>query len=471
MEENTKKTPNLYSRRDALKIMSVGALGLAFSGTLLQSCAARSGVPGSSGPGPLFEAPAGTKIVSREWPSLGVNIGLLGFGMMRLPSLPSDNPGSGRLDQAKINEMVDYAIEHGVNYFDTAPAYGESEAATGIALSRHPRESYLIATKMSNFSFGPGGSPSLEAAQQMFERSLANLKTDYVDFFLLHSLGDDKGFVGRFIDNGVLDYIFEQKAAGRIKHVGFSFHGSNDDLESLLGKGYKWDFVQIQMNYVDWKDMSKPDSNVACDSETLYNKLVDRGIPVAVMEPIRGGALASLNEGLEALYAERFPSLTPAGVALSFVGSFPGVMVTLSGMSDIAQLKENVATFTDFKPFNDKDNEFLMNAARLYNANPHIPCTSCAYCMPCPNGVNIPGNFKVYNTISDSLMMPDPDGEKDGTYKKNAKAFLKKYSADLERGMRADACTNCNACLPKCPQHIRIPQQLKMIGDLVSKIS
>lgn len=473
MEENKQKSPTLYTRRDALKILSASAIGLAFSGTLLQSCASGSGAKkgAKSGVAPLMEAAAGTKIVSRNWPALGENIGLLGLGCMRLPSLPSDNPRNSQLDQEQINQMVDYSLEHGVNYFDTAPAYGQSEVAMGIALSRHPRESYLLATKMSNMAFGPGAEPTLDAAQQMFERSLSNLQTDYIDFFLLHNLSDDSAFMTRFINNGVLDYIVEQQAAGRIKHLGFSFHGSNSALKDILDLPYKWDFVQIQMNYVDWKDMPmRGASNAKCDSETLYNMLVERGIPVAVMEPIRGGALANISTGLQDMLAQRFPNLTPAGVALSFVGSFPGVMVTLSGMSNLEQLKENVATFTDFKSFNEADNEFLMKAARLYNSNVHISCTGCSYCMPCPNGVNIPGNFKVFNEASDSLMLPDVDGPHDADFKKTSKAFLKKYKSELGDGMRADACTNCNACIPKCPQHIRIPDQLKMINDLVSKL-
>jgi len=449
------------SRRDALKIMTFGSLGLAASGSILQACKG----PAAKGASAIkMSAPDGTSIVTRKWDSLGEEVGLLGMGCMRFPQLAPGKGRRGELDQEKVNELIDYALEHGVNYFDTAPAYGDSERATGVALSRHDRASFKIATKMSNFGFG-GQAPTLEKAQEMLATSLANLQTDYIDFYLLHALSNEPEFQSRFIENGLLDWIFEQKAAGRIRHIGFSFHGSNEYMKELLEKPYKWDFVQIQMNYLDWKEM---DEN--SDSETLYNLLAEKGIPVVVMEPIRGGALANVSAKIKETLAGQFPSLTPAGVALSFVGSFPGVMCTLSGMSNMAQLKENVATFTDFKPFGSKDNDFLMNVAGLYRANPHIPCTACQYCMPCPNGVNIPGNFAIFNSASDELCLPNPDGPHDKEFKRNRKEFLKHYNENLSEGSRADACTNCMVCLQKCPQHIDIPGNLHKIQDLVDKL-
>ena len=364
--------------------------------------------------------------------------------------------------------MIDYAIAHGVNYFDTAPAYGESEIVTGKALSRHPRESYKIATKMSNMAFGRQ-EPTLEAAKTMFETSLKNLQVDYVDFFLLHNVTNIDEFNRRFRDNGVFDYILEQKAAGRIKHLGFSFHGSNSTLPPLVDL-YDWEFVQIQLNYADWKDMpaswGPPQGETS--SEYLYNYLTEKGIPVLVMEPVKGGALANVSDALAGVMKERHPDLTPAGNALTFVGTLPNVMITLSGMSNMDQLKENVSLFTGFEPFDDKEMAFMQTVADLYKSNVHIPCTACSYCMPCPHDVNIPGNFRVFNTASDSLNIPDPE-KKDKNYNKKKKAFLKLYN-ELDKGARADQCVTCNACLPKCPQHISIPAQLKMISDLVAKL-
>ena len=456
------------TRREAIKDMFFVGVGLASAGTLIQACGSRSGSKTAAGASftPMPDAPEGSKVDTRHWDSLGCDLSLLGLGCMRLPSLPGGAGGhGGRLDQEAVNDMIDYAIEHGVNYFDTAPAYGESEVVTGNALSRHPRESYMIATKMSNFAFGPGNGPTLDAAKAMFERSLKNLQVDYVDFLLCHAVSSVEEFESRFVNNGVLEYLKQEKAAGRIRHLGFSYHGDNATLPKLLDRE-QWDFVQIQLNYLDWKYMAT-DEGGNTDSETLYKILRERDIPVLVMEPVKGGALASVSDGIKGVLAERHPNLSPAGNALTFVGSLPGVMVTLSGMSNMAQLKENVALFTGFKPFDQGEMDFMQTVADLYMSNTHIPCTACSYCMPCPNGVDIPGNFRVFNTTSDELSIPDPE-HKDKDYKQKKKVFLKRFKELGEK--TADACIDCNACLPKCPQHIRIPDQLHKISNLVSKL-
>ena len=453
------------TRREALKGLFFAGMGLAAGGPILSalSTPAAAATPTA----PWIEAPDGTKIDTRTWDKMGETLGMLGLGCMRLPTLGGGGGGFGRrqpLDQEAVNAMVDYAIAHGVNYFDTAPAYGESEVVTGKALARHPRESFKIATKISNMN----GRPTLEAGKQMFETSLKNLQVDYIDFLLLHNLQNLEGYNTRFRDNGLFAWILEQKAKGRIRHIGFSFHGTNADLPGLVDL-YDWDFVQIQLNYADWKEMSRgwgsSGGNVTT-SEYLYNYLADRGIPVLVMEPVKGGALANVSEGVAAVMRERHPDLTPAANALTFVGSLPGVMVTLSGMSNMAQLKENVSLFTGFKPFDAQEHAFMLTVADLYKSKGQIPCTACAYCMPCPAGVDIPGNFKIFNSASDALTVADTD-RKDIIDKQ--KAFAKLYLAQ-EKGIRADACVQCNACLPKCPQHISIPQHMQRISSLAKKI-
>ena len=454
----------IISRREALKDIIYVGVGLASAGTLLQACGPRGG--GNAAPGtpfiPMPDAPEGSRIDSRDWAGLG-SLGMLGLGCMRLPSRPRS--AGGGLDQDAVNEMVDYALAHGINYFDTAPIYGESEVVMGHALSRHPRESYLLATKMSTMN---DPNPTVESAKRMFETSMKNLQVDYFDYYLLHNVSSEAGFEKRFASNGVMDYILGLKAEGKIRHLGFSFHGSNADLPKLLEK-YPWEFVQIQLNYVDWKYFTatwdQPEDE--CSSEALYNILAERNIPVIVMEPVKGGALASVSDALRDRMRERHPDLSPAGNALSFAGSLPGVMVTLSGMSNMQQLRENVALFTGFKPFDSGDMAFMEEMADLYKANTHVPCTACAYCMPCPNGVDIPGNFKVFNITSDELSIPDPE-VKDKDYKRKRKVFLKRYK-ELGEAV-ADACIDCNACLPKCPQRIRIPQQLHMISGLVESL-
>ena len=453
---------NKMTRREALRGMFLAGMGLAFCGPLMHEAKAAP-TPGRA---PWKEAPEGSRIDARNWAKMGETLGMLGLGCMRLPTLTGESSGFGRnapLDQEAVNAMVDYAIAHGVNYFDTAPAYGESEKVTGIALSRHPRESYKIATKISNHR----GVATLEAGQQMFETSLRNLQTDYIDFLLLHNLQNMRGFNSRFKDNGLFDWILEQKAQGRIRHIGFSFHGTNADLPGLVDL-YDWDFVQIQLNYLDWKDMAAGwgGNSGTTSSEFLYNHLVSKGIPVLVMEPVKGGQLANVSDGIGSVLKERHPDLTPAANALTFVGSLPGVMVTLSGMSNMEQLKENVSLFTGFKPFDQKEHDFMLNVADLIKSRGQIPCTACAYCMPCPFGVDIPGNFKIFNAQSDALLATDTENQ--GVAEKR-KAFVEQYNAQDEK-VRADACIGCKACLSKCPQHISIPQHMERIRDLAKKI-
>ena len=455
------------TRRDALKGMFFAGMGIAFCGPLFCDSVRAANLPGARAglPGPWKEAPDGTKIDNRTWDKMGETLGMLGLGCMRLPTLGGSSGGFGRnapLDQEAVNAMVDYAIAHGVNYFDTAPAYGESEKVTGKALSRHPRESFRIATKISNMN----GRATLEAGQQMFETSLKNLQVDYIDFLLLHNLQDINGFNSRFGNNGLFDWILEQKAKGRIRHLGFSFHGTNDTFPALVDR-YDWDFVQIQLNYLDWKEMSRGwgGSSGNTTAEFLYNYLVEKGIPVLVMEPIKGGQLANVSDNIAAVLKDRHPDLTPAANALTFVGSLPGVMVTLSGMSNMEQLKENVSLFTGFKPFDQKEHDFMLNVADLIKAKGQIPCTACAYCMPCPAGVDIPGNFKIFNSASDALLST----ENSKKVEEKRQAFLKAYNAQ-DAAVRADACIGCNACLRKCPQHISIPQHMQRIQELVKKI-
>lgn len=471
LDEIQKDLNHKCSRRSALKLMGYAAAGVAVGGTFFNSCKTSGQGEGtaSSPVAPKTPVPKGSKITNRTWASLNDTVGLLGLGCMRLPRSSSEGHFAS-IDQEQTNNMVDYSLEHGINYFDTAPAYGESEKAMGIALSRHPRESYLLATKMSNFERG-GKKATLEDAQNMFATSLENLKTDYFDYFLLHSLSSVEEFKSRFVNNGVLEYLQGLQKEGKIRHLGFSFHGSNEQMKKMLDEqGVKWDFVQIQLNYVDWKNMPLEESQEECDSETLYNMLVERNIPCVVMEPIRGGALANVSDPLKQLMAQRHPELSPAGMALSFVGSLSGVLVTLSGMSNMEQLTENVATFTDFKPFDGSDHDFMMKVADLYNSNIHIPCTGCSYCMPCPQGVNIPGNFRVFNNASDELRIPNPDGVRNSEYKKKRKAFLTEYEDVLAVQERAEACIQCGACMQKCPQHINIVSQLQNIKVLVSKL-
>ncbi|MBR5688038.1 MAG: aldo/keto reductase [Prevotella sp.] len=388
----------------------------------------------------------------------GEQISLLGFGMMRLP----DN-------QEEVDQLVDYAIEHGVNYFDTAPMYmrGRSEVLTGNSLSRYPREKYFIATKMSNQNQNLW---SLEDSKSMYYQSFERLKVDYIDYYLLHSIGNGgvEAVKGRFIDNGLLDFLLEERKAGRIKHLGFSYHGDVKAFDWLLDHNddYHWDFVQIQMNYLDWRHAGLGNSGKKdADAEYLYNKCQKLDIQCVVMEPLRGGALARLQqEQLDELETLR-PNDNPARLAFRWVGSNTNILTTLSGMNRMEHLIENVETFSPLDPCTESENALLAKIADVMSGFPTIPCTTCAYCMPCPYGVDIPGNFAYYNEAIHEHVLPLPDRQSPD-YAIQKQKFIDGYKKALpDEKTWAKACQDCEECLSKCPQSIRIPNQMGRIVE------
>ncbi|MCR4993975.1 MAG: aldo/keto reductase [Bacteroidales bacterium] len=464
----------MISRRNFLKYLAGGAAAATpASGLLFNACS------------PSKKAEDGTSMTTRTNPNTGDVVGLLGYGMMRLPQLPEgtpDDPQTGPFDQEMINRQVDYALEHGVNYFDTAPVYcrGLSERCTGIALKRHPRDKYFIATKLSNF--GNDQWP-LEASQAMFENSLKELQTEYVDYLLLHSTGgggrDAEGndlsglevCQRRFLDNGLTDWLFEQKSAGRIRNMGFSWHGDYRAFELLLklhdeGR-YHWDFVQIELNYLDWfyaNEINK--SNV--DAVTLYNELHKRGIPAVIMEPLLGGRLANVNDDVTAELKQRDPEATIASWAFRFAGTPEGVLTVLSGMTFMEHLKENVKTYSPLRPVSEEEHEFLMHIAEVIYGQKEIPCTACQYCMPCPYGIDIPANFAHFNRCIREGNTPQSSGTP--TYRRQRRAFLVGYDRSVPRLRQASHCIGCNQCTSHCPQQINIPRELQRIDAYVEKL-
>lgn len=412
------------------------------------------------------------KMEYRTNPKTGEKVSLLGYGCMRWPTI-SGGAGRGQadeIDQEMVNRLVDTAIAHGVNYFDTSPAYckGHSERATGIALKRHPRESFYIATKLSNFS---PSTWSRQASLDMYHNSFKELQVDYIDYLLLHGIGMGgmEALNGRYIDNGVLDYLLKEREAGRIRNLGFSYHGDIEVFDYLLSKHdeYKWDFVQIQMNYLDWKH-AKEINPRNTDAEYLYGELEKRGIPVVIMEPLLGGRLSNLHDHVVARLKQQEPERSVASWAFRFAGTFPGVMTVLSGMTYMEHLEDNLRSYAPFKPLTDEEVNFLYATADMMMQYPTIPCNDCKYCMPCPYGIDIPSILLHYNKCVNEGNVPDSsDGEQ---YRKARRAFLVGYDRSVPKLRQASHCIGCNQCAPHCPQSIDIPAELHRIDSFVDEL-
>ena len=406
----------------------------------------------------------------------GQKVSLLGFGMMRLPIEGGgnlrENPDA-KLDQETINRMVDYAMEHGVNYYDTAPVYmrGMSEKATGIALNRHPREKWLVATKMSNFRTW-----TREASIKMYENSFKELGVDYIDYYLLHSFGgvDENGksnFEMRFVDNGVLDFLLEEREKGRIRNLGWSFHGEQSEFDKVVAMHdkYHWDFAQIQMNYVDWHYAHEIEpENVNADF--LYAELDKREIPIVIMEPVLGGRLATLNEALAGQLKAVEPDRSLASWAFRYLGMYPRIMTSLSGMSAMEHVEDNVRTHCPCEPLTDAQMALLDRVADEFAHFPAVPCTACQYCMPCPYGLDIPGIFAFYNkSLAEGNIATEGTMEQK-EFRRARRAFLTAYGKSIERLRQADHCIGCGECLTHCPQSIKIPDKMRMIEDYTNRL-
>ena len=457
---------NNISRREFLK--RAGVAGIAATG--LAACKGKD-KQASTGVG----IPEG-QMTFRTNPSTGDKVSLLGFGMMRLPSVGgrSAREGNEEIDQQMVNDMVDYAIAHGVNYFDTSAAYcrGKSEHATGIALSRHPREKYFIATKISNFA------PSTwtrEASIAMYHNSMKELQVDYIDYLLLHGIGmaaPGKGmeeYEKRYLDNGMLDFLLEERKAGRIRNLGFSYHGDIEVFDRLLAEHdrYKWDFVQIQLNYLDWK-YAKQINPRNTDAEYLYNELAKRNIPAVIMEPLLGGRLSNVPNNVVAEFKKRSPESSVASWAFRFAGSFPDVLTVLSGMTRMEHLQDNLRTYSPLQPLSGDDFAFLQRTATMMMQFDTIPCNDCKYCMPCPYGLDIPAILLHYNKcLNEENIAIDAQDE---NYRKARRVFLIGYDRSVPKLRQANHCIACGQCNPHCPQGIDIPKEMQRIDHYVEQL-
>ncbi len=417
------------------------------------------------------EPPLG-KMTYRENPKTKDKVSLLGYGMMRLPtkSGSSDREEKDEIDQEMVNKLVDYAIEHGVNYFDTSPAYcqGNSEASTGIALHRHPRDKYLVATKLSNFD---ESTRSKQASIEMYHNSMKYLQVDYIDYYLLHGVGmggmDDLN--SRYIDNGMLDFLMQEREAGRIKNLGFSYHGDIEVFDFLLAQHdkYKWDFVQIELNYLDWEYANEINERNT-DAKYLYAELKKRNIPAVIMEPLLGGRLANIPQFLVTKLKKRAPEKSVASWAFRYAGTPEGVLTVLSGMTYMEHLKDNLISYCPLVPLTKDEENMLYDVAKEIVGVETIPCNDCKYCMPCPYGIDIPGIFVHYNKCKNEGRLPVENMADE--YKKRRREYLIGLDRAVPKMRQANHCIGCGQCEPHCPQNIRIPQELRKIDEFVERL-
>jgi predicted aldo/keto reductase-like oxidoreductase len=360
-----------------------------------------------------------------------LNIGKLGFGMMRLPA-----QGDG-FDIEQVKKMVDAFMQNGYTYFDTAYVYRGSERATGEALvERYPRDSFKIATKLNLGTVNSG-----DELEGCFQKSCERLGVDYVDFYLLHGLGERTA--NKDEDFGAWDFLNRLKAEGKAKHIGFSYHGSPEKLDAILTKHPEAEFVQIQLNYLDWEDEE-------VKSKLLYETIRRHGKPVIIMEPVKGGMLAGEDSSLAKVFKAADPNASIASWALRFAASLEGVLVTLSGMSAYAHMEDNINTFKDIKPLTDAEMKLIGEAVAAIKAVPGIPCTECKYCVEsCPQKINIPSMIGIYNSYL--------------VYRTTVNMGMRYRFIE---GGKASSCEKCKKCEEQCPQNIGISEIIGKVSEL-----
>ena len=358
----------------------------------------------------------------------------LGFGLMRLPTLDKNDPSKVDLEQLK--QMVDLFLEKGFTYFDTAwmyNAFASEGAAKAALVDRYPRESFTLATKLHSGFFN-----SLEDRDKIFNAQLEKTGAGYFDYYLLH--GIEGNVYDKFEQFDCFNWLLEKKAQGLVKHAGFSYHDDPELLDKILTKHPEMEFVQLQINYLDW-------DSPWIHSKGVYEVARKHNVPIIVMEPVKGGTLAHVPESVEQLFREKEPNLSVASWAVRFAASLPGVMMVLSGMSDLQQMEDNLSYMEDFKPLDEAERATVQQVVDILNSLPTIPCTACKYCVDgCPQKINIPGIFKTMNDL---------------TLYNNVEGAKRSYENVTKEGGKAGDCVQCGACEAHCPQKIQIIETLK----------
>lgn len=372
-------------------------------------------------------------MIKRKWYDKEIKSSLLGFGCMRFKT------NDGIVDEKLAEELIDKAYNSGINYFDTAIVYleGQSEPVLGKALKKYERNTFYIATKFSIWDFN-----DINEVENMIDKQLNNLQTDYIDFYLLHAMNKDR--LEKLKKHNVLNLLEKWKEDGKIRNIGFSFHDNYDTFHEILDV-YNWDFCQIQFNYMD-KDIQQGLKG--------YHELVERKIPIIVMEPLKGGRLAGFNPSVEKKLKD-YNNDTMAKWAFRWVASHDGVMTLLSGMNEISQLEENIEIFSTMKEMTNEEFKLIDEVSDDLNKLQVVGCTNCKYCMPCPYGVNIPQNFAIINEYN--------------MYKNKGNAKWS-YSNLLKNNKDASKCLKCKKCLPKCPQAIQIPTELVNVRKVLEEL-
>lgn len=359
-----------------------------------------------------------------------VEVSLLGLGTMRLPCETEQKRESNpNIDYEKAQKLVDLAYKNGVNYYDTAYMYhcGKSEKFIGHALKKYPRNTYFIADKLPIWMCD-----TKEDMQRIFANQLERTGMEYFDFYLLHSL--DKENFEKCEKLGAYDFIKQKQKEGKIKNIGFSFHGTVDDLRHIVS-AHDWDFAQIQMNYLDWENQN---------AKMQYQILEDADIPTIVMEPVRGGKLALVNNEIKDMFKSKKPNMSVASWAMGFVASHKNIITILSGMNSEEQMLDNLSTLTDFKAFGDDEYSICFKAASILNKSEVIGCTGCDYCQPCPKGIKISSFFSLYNSVVSGDV--------------NIQQGREVYDSFA---VNPTACAWCNKCKNHCPQSISVPDVLE----------